>query len=97
MRVAGEIGQHALGSTERRLGVDDEGAPAQRAHALGERAWLRERGQIAEEAEVATPEGRFQAIEEEPAERLRQGMNGDKRKFDLQATQRRRLRETPPP
>jgi hypothetical protein len=28
MRVAGEIGEHALGSAERRLGVDDEGALA---------------------------------------------------------------------
>ena len=50
MRVAGEIGEHALRSTERRLGVDDEGAFAQRTSALGESAGVCERGQIAKEA-----------------------------------------------
>src|SRR5208283_4142708 len=34
MRVAGEIGEHARGSAERRLGVDDERALPQRADAV---------------------------------------------------------------
>ena len=59
MGVAGEIGKHSLGSAERRLGVDDEGALAQRAHALGESGGLGERGQIAEEAEFAATERRL--------------------------------------
>jgi hypothetical protein len=58
-----EIGQHARGSAERRLGVDNE---------LGENAWLRERGQVAEEAEFAATEGCLQAIQKEPAEGPRQ-------------------------
>ena len=57
MRVAGEIGEHALGSAERRLGVDDEGAVAQRAHALGEGGGVGERAEFAEEAEFAATEG----------------------------------------
>ena len=77
MGVAGEIGQHALGSAERRLGVDDEGALAQRAHALGESGGVGERGEIAEEAEFAAAEGRRQAVEEQPAEGLRQGADGE--------------------
>ena len=43
MRVAGEIGEHARGSAEWRLGVDDEGALAQSVHAFGERGGLGER------------------------------------------------------
>jgi hypothetical protein len=44
-RVAGEIGEHALGSGERRLGVDDEGALAERAHTLGEGGGVGERAE----------------------------------------------------
>ena len=77
MRVAGEIGQHALGSAERRLGVDDEGALPQRAHALGEGGGLGERDQFAEEAEFAATESGFQAVEEQPAEGLRQSADGE--------------------
>ena len=77
MRVAGEISEHALGSAERRLGVDDEGALPQRAQALGEGVVLGERGQIAEEAEFASLEGGFEAVEEQPAEGLRQRVNGE--------------------
>ena len=76
MRVAGEIGEHALGSAERRLGVDDEGALAQRAHALGEGGGVGERAEFAEEAEFAATEGRLQAVEEEPAEGPRQRVDG---------------------
>ena len=68
MRVASEIGEHALGSAERRLGIDDEGALPQRAHPLGESAGFSEFGQIAEEAEFAATEGRLQAIEKELAD-----------------------------
>ena len=77
MRVAGEIGQYALGAAERRLGVDDEGALPQRAHALGESGGLGERGQIAEETEFAATESGFQAVEEQTAEGLRQGADGE--------------------
>src|SRR5271157_4021951 len=56
MRVAGEIGKHSLGAAEGRLGVDDEGALPQRAHALSEGGGFSKRGQIAEEAEVAATE-----------------------------------------
>ena len=52
MGVAGEIGEHARGSAERRLGVDDERALPKRAHA-GEGVGFGERGQFAEEAEFA--------------------------------------------
>ena len=76
MRVAGEIGEHALGSAERRLGVDDEGALAQRAHPLGEDGRIGKPGQIAEEAEFTAPEGCVQAFEEDAAERLRQRLYG---------------------
>jgi hypothetical protein len=76
VRIAGKIGEHALGSAEGRLGVDDERALAQGAHALGEGAGVCQRGQIAEEAEFAAAEGGGEAIKEEPAERLRQSVNG---------------------
>ena len=75
MRIAGEIGG-ALGSAEGRLGVDDKRALAQGAHPLGEGAGVCQRGQIGEEAEFAAAEGGGEAIKEEPAERLRQGANG---------------------
>ena len=77
MRVAGEIGKHSLGAAEGRLGVDDEGALPQRSHALGERGSLGERGQVAEEAELAASEGGCQAVEEQAAEGLRQGADGE--------------------
>ena len=77
MRVAGEIGEHARGSAEWRLGVDDEGALAQSVHAFGERGGLGERDQVAEEAEFAAPESGFQAVEEQAAEGLRQGADGE--------------------
>ena len=77
MRVAGEIGEHARGSAEWRLGVDDEGALAQSAHAFGERGGLGERDQVAEETEFAAPESGFQAVEEQAAEGLRQGADGE--------------------
>jgi hypothetical protein len=96
MGVAGEIGQHALGSAERRLGVDDEGALAQRAQPLGEGAGVCEREEIAKEAEFTATEGFFQAIEKEPTERPRQRVH-DNRKFGLQATHRSPSRATPPP
>ena len=76
MRVAGEIGEHALGSAERRLGVDDEGAVAERAHALGEGGGVGERAELAEEAEFAATEGRRQAVQGEPAERPRRRVDG---------------------
>ena len=76
VRIAGEIGEHALGSAEGRLGVDDKRALAQGAHPLGEGAGVCQRGQIGEEAEFAAAEGGGEAIKEEPAERLRQGANG---------------------
>ena len=74
--VAGEIGQYALGAAEWRLGVDGEGALAQRVHALGEGGGVGERGEFAEEAELAATEGGFQALEEQAAEGLRQGPDG---------------------
>ena len=77
MGVAGELGQHALGSAERRLGVDDEGALAQRAHALGEGAGVGERGEFAEEAELAAAKDCRQPVQEEPAECLRQNADGE--------------------
>ena len=46
MGVAGEIGEHARGSAERRLGVDDERALPQRAHARGEGARARRAGPV---------------------------------------------------
>ena len=76
IRVAGEIGQDALGSAERRLGVDDEGAQAQRAHALGKGARVGERDEFAEEAELAAAKGCRQPAQEEPAECLRQSADG---------------------
>ena len=72
MGVAGEIGQHALGSAERRLGVDDEEALPQGAYALGEDGRIGKPGQIPEEAEFAAMEGGFQGVEEQPAEEARQ-------------------------
>ena len=57
MGVAGEIGQYALGAAEGRLGVDDEGALAQRPHALGEGGGVCERRDLAEEAELAAAKG----------------------------------------
>ena len=77
MGVAGEIGQHALGTAERRLGVDDEGSVAERAHTPGERGDLGERDQVAEEAEFAATESGFQAVEEQTAEGLRQSADGE--------------------
>ena len=77
MRVAGEIGQHALGSAEGRLGVDDEGALPQRSHALGEGAGVGERGEFAEEAELAAAKDCRQPVQEEPAECLRQSADGE--------------------
>jgi hypothetical protein len=77
MGVTGEIGQHALGAAERRLGVDDEGAVAERADALGESGGVCERRELAEKAEFAASEGRREAVEEEPAEGLRQGADGE--------------------
>jgi len=56
MGVAREIGQDAFGAAEGRLGVDDEGAVAKRAQALGESGRLGERGEIAEETEFAAKE-----------------------------------------
>src|SRR5208337_2052235 len=60
-----------------RLGVDDEGALSQRAHALSESGGFSKRGQIAEEAEFAATESGVQAVEEQAAERLRQRVNGE--------------------
>ena len=77
VRVAGEIGQYALGAAEGRLGVDDESALPQRAHAFGERGDLSERDQVAEETEVAATESGFQTVEEQTAEDLRQGSDGE--------------------
>ena len=77
MRVAGEIGEHALGSAERRLGVYDKVALAQRAHALGEGAGVGERGEFAEEAELATAKDCRQPVQDEPAECLRQSADGE--------------------
>ena len=62
--VAGELSQYALGTAEGRLGVDDEGAMAQGAHALGEGGGVGERGEFAEEAELAAAEGGRQAVQE---------------------------------
>jgi len=77
MGVAGEIGQHALGTAERRLGVDDEGAVAERAPALGESGGRGERGRIAEETEFAAAESGVEAVEDQAAEGLRQGADGE--------------------
>ena len=77
MGVAREIGQDAFGAAEGRLGVDDEGAVAKRAQALGESGRLGERGEIAEETEFAAKESGFQVIEEQAAENLRQGSDGE--------------------
>ncbi len=77
MGVAGEVGQHSLGSAERRLGADDEGAVGERAQALGESGGLGEWGQIAEETEFAATKSGFQAVEEQAAEGLRQGADGE--------------------
>jgi hypothetical protein len=96
MRVAGEIGQYALGPAERRLGVDDEGAIAKRAHAPGEGVGVCERSEIAEEAEFAALECRRQAVEEQPAEGLRQRVDGQE-EVRLAGIQRRPSRATPPP
>jgi hypothetical protein len=96
MRVAGEIDQHALGSAERRLGVDDEVALPQGAHALGEDERTGKSGQIPEEAEFAGMGGGFQAVEEQPAEG-RDSARADRKKFGLQAIQRLPSRATPPP
>ena len=77
MRVTGEIGQHALGSTERRLGIDDEGLSRERADAPGEGAGFGERGEFAEEAELAAVKDCRQSVQEEPAECLRQSADGE--------------------
>ena len=77
MGVAGEVGQHSLGSAERRLGADDEGAVGERAQALGESGGLGEWGQIAEETEFAATKSGFQAVEEQAAEGLRRGADGE--------------------
>jgi len=74
--VASEIGEHAFGSAEWRFGVDDKGALAQRAHALGEGGGVGERGEFAEEAEFAAMEGGRQSVQEKPAERPRQRVDG---------------------
>ena len=89
VRVAGEIGEHALGSAEGRLGVDDEGALAQGAH----RARRRRRGRPAGSSSPKKPssprrKAACEAVEEQPAERLRQGANGE---------QEVRLAGDPPP
>ena len=88
MRIAGEIGQYALGSAEGRLGVDDEGALPQRSQALGERGDLGERDQIAEETEFAATESGFQAVEGTDGGRSSTGRRTESRKLGLQATQR---------
>ena len=96
MGVAGEIGEHAHGSAERRLGVDDERALSQRAHAVVEGLRPGERGQFAEEAQLSFPGRGFEAVEEQAAERLRQRMT-ESRKFGLASTQRLPSRAMPPP
>ena len=96
MRVAGEIGQYALGPAERRLGVDDEGAIAKRAHAPGEGVGVCERSEIAEEAEFAALECRRQASRNNRRKVFDSAWT-DKRKFGLQGIQRRPSRATPPP
>ena len=58
---------------------DDEGALAQRVHALGEGGGVGERGEFAEEAELAATEGGFQALEEQAAEGLRQSADGEQK------------------
>ena len=96
MRVAGEIGEHPLGSAERRLGVDDEEALSQRAQALGEDGPLGESSQIAEETEFAAPERGGEAGEEQPSERLRQRMDGEQ-EVRLAGDPAPAVEATPPP
>jgi hypothetical protein len=95
MRVAGEIGEHARGSAERRLGVDNEWALPQRAHAVIEGLRLGERSQFAEEVQLSFLGLGFEAVEEQAAERLRQRMDGEQEVrfgFDPALRGRRRRR-----
>src|SRR5512137_221703 len=73
--VAREIGEHLLGTAERRLGVDDPIRLAQRNDALGESAWFAERRQLAEKAKLAFVERRLQGGEEQSTEQARQRLH----------------------
>ena len=74
MRVAGEIREHAQGSAERRLGVDDEWALSQRALAVVEGLRPGERGQFRRSSALPS---RMRSVEEQAAECLRQRMDGE--------------------
>ena len=62
--IAGEIGQNLRRPAERRLGVDDPFAAPQGGDPRGEDAGLGEPCEIAEKAEAAIVESRFEAGEE---------------------------------
>ena len=66
--VAGEIGEHGLGSGEGSLGEDDPFAVAQRRERGGEGAAVGERRQIAEESQSAGLMEVREPFEEEAAE-----------------------------
>ena len=78
MRVAGEIGEHLRGAAEGLLGVDDPVDPPNSAETFGEGRRIGERRKFAEEAEVASCEGRRQPLEEQPPEEARERLDRQK-------------------
>ncbi len=68
VRVAAEIGQHLLRSTEGRLGVDYPLDPAELGEPPGEDGRRRKIGEIAEEAQLAGLERGLEILQEQPAE-----------------------------
>src|SRR5271166_2136900 len=96
MGVAGEIGEHARGSAERRLGVDDERALPQRAHAGFEGVWLGSRASSPKK--FTSP---FSDSASRPSRNRRRNAFDnawtESRKFGLASTPRLPSRATPPP
>ena len=72
MGVARKVGQHGLGSTERRLGVNHPFELAYRRKMSVEGVAVCQRRQIVEEAEAAGVVGRDKLLEEQSAEQARE-------------------------
>ena len=68
MGITAEISQDLLGSAEGRLGVDHPLCAAQYRELFGKDSWLRELGQIAEEAQAPGVKCSLQALKEQAAE-----------------------------
>jgi len=78
MGVAAEIGEHLGGAAEGLLGVNDPVDPPHGGETFGEGRRIGERRKFAEEAEVASCEGRRQPLEEQPPEQPRERLDRQK-------------------